>query len=274
MQASSIASQLQPGDVIRSLNNCPAYSSIHWQECLQKIQISPSEGFCNSKSFVTMQSTTNLLSSLNGDCCNDESSYRFCFFYNKVVDNKELQDLKISAELSLLAGKSVMSYQEYACLPARLTIEQKQVCQDSLFCRSLLQQDAFCLKPLVNNSTKLVRINYERGQDILFVGNPSELLSTIAVSDHVPKYLFSFINLPEHIDLLCMYVVSVSSALAILNMVPCYLLDGHQALCALMEIVFPINVAIRTCLTTVFLFFGSILLFLNIILGFYTLLKR
>ncbi|XP_047127546.1 membrane-bound transcription factor site-2 protease isoform X1 [Hydra vulgaris] len=263
-KASSIANELRPGDVVYSLNNCPTYSSMNWMECLHKINTSPQDGFCNSKSFVGLHNISSTLNPLNLDCC-DKTSYRFCFFYI----NNQFENLKLS-EATL--EKSYRNHYSYACLPARLTIEHKQLCNDSSFCTSLFKYESFCVKPLVFNTTKLIRINYKEGRDILFVGDPAELLSTIRVSNYVPKYSFSVINLPEHFQLLCIYTVSISLALSVLNMVPCYLLDGNQALLALMQMIFPINETVRTSFTTVILLLGTLILLVNIVLGFLKLL--
>lgn len=65
--------------------------------------------------------------------------------------------------------------QNYACLPARVVTE-KQICQENLECSD---KNSVCVKPVSDNTTKLIRIELEQNiPPILYVGSIKELLYT------------------------------------------------------------------------------------------------
>ena len=70
------------------------------------------------------------------------------------------------------------------------------------------------------------------------------------------------------------YLISLSGALAILNVVPCYALDGQWILLAFIELslrsTIP-NSDTRGLIYTIILLFGTVLLSLNILVAMFTL---
>ncbi len=108
--------------------------------------------------------------------------------------------------------------------------------------------------------------------DFLFVGSPAEVYQTVRVSDYAPS---SFLpaGLPDRAELLAHYVASFSGALAVLNVVPCYMLDGQHIIRVLADIVFPCYADnIRAVVACTFTVVGTVLLVLNIGVGVYGLL--
>ena len=70
------------------------------------------------------------------------------------------------------------------------------------------------------------------------------------------------------------YVVSLSGALALLNCVPCYALDGHYILIALGEYLLTPHVPdpdTRGLIATLIILFGTLLLGFNIVLALWSL---
>lgn len=65
------------------------------------------------------------------------------------------------------------------------------------------------------------------GKDVLFFGHPADIYRTVDVSEWVPKYSFLYPKLPESFALLCRYITVFSAGLAIVNIVPCFFLDGQ-----------------------------------------------
>lgn len=208
------------------------------------------------------------------DCCNDTSSYRFCFYYDaiKVIPSNVIPAIENTNERVRKSNEFIVSFTEHACLPARTSLSGKQSCKQDTDCIETYQQ-MLCIKPLTSNHTRVIRISHSRGQDVLFVGNPNELISAISLSNYAPRYSFSFINLPYHLNMLFMYFISISSALAVLNMVPCFFLDGHQTLLVILEILFPNLPRQRTNVATFILILGSSLLLVNILLALLSLIK-
>ena len=201
------------------------------------------------------------------DCCNDTSSRRYCFYYES-VKYKSIKIRKVDITNILVKNSD---FREHACLPARRSMSLKQSCKQSRHCTNEYYQDMLCLKPLSTNRTKVIRITHEKGREILFVGAPYELTSSIIVSDYIPKYSISLINFPEFLKTLSLYLLSISSALAVLNMVPCFYLDGHQTMCTLLEMCFPQKPLFRSLVGPVILFCGTSLLFVNIFIALCTL---
>jgi S2P endopeptidase len=73
------------------------------------------------------------------------------------------------------------------------------------------------------------------------------------------------------------YLVSLSGALAILNVVPCYALDGQWILLAFVELASRrCDVSRRTCsaVYSCLLLFGTLTLFANIVIGVWLLLVK
>lgn len=71
------------------------------------------------------------------------------------------------------------------------------------------------------------------------------------------------------------YLISLSGALAILNVVPCYALDGQFICHAFIELTlrssFP-DPEVRGCIFSIIIYFGTILLIINVIFAMWTLL--
>ena len=86
-----------------------------------------------------------------------------------------------------------------------------------------------CAQPIfASNATKFVQIKRKDSKDFLFVGNPALVYTSIKTSKFCPKYGFVPLVLPEVVIKLCNYIVSFSSALAVLNVVPSLMLDGQH----------------------------------------------
>ena len=109
--------------------------------------------------------------------------------------------------------------------------------------------------------------------DVLFLGTPAELYQSVSVQDYAPKYWFVPIHLPSILFHTCDYVIKLAGAIALLNLVPCYGLDGQHILAALIEIVFRKSCMAdtRTALEILITIFGSVLLFANMCIAFSSL---
>lgn len=104
--------------------------------------------------------------------------------------------------------------------------------------------------------------------DVLFVGHPSEIYRTIEITDWVPKYTFIGTSMPESLELLCKYIVILSSGLGVINIVPCFSFDGQRILDLLIHSLFRRTIkskstrqAIALTITSV----GSLLVAVNLL---------
>lgn len=126
-----------------------------------------------------------------------------------------------------------------------------------------------CLVPqFTDNTTKLVMVRRKEQKDFLFIGNPAEIYSYSEVTEYVPRFSFLPLCLPDMLVKLCNYMAAFSAALAVLNVVPSYLLDGQHMARVLVEMLMSsFSFKTRTNVTMGVTVFGSVLIFVNILLG-------
>ena len=250
----ALTDKLQEGELITKLNTCPVHGSSDWYECINRLASKSQPGYCvfsellgRQQSFMANQTTET--EDGGRECCNMNSESDICFqvFFTK--------------------GRPSV----FKCLTAR-TISARETCQHSRDCTGIL--DFACAVPAVSSQTRLVRISHSDGPDVLFLGDPLALLYSIATSSYLPNGSLSPSWLPELLQTLLMYMVSFSSALALLNMVPAYYLDGQWALTVLVELCFEDSLQEKTRrqICNVILIGGSVLLILNICLALWTLI--
>lgn len=103
---------------------------------------------------------------------------------------------------------------------------------------------------------------------MLFIGYPGDIYRTVDVSNWVPKYSFLYPKLPESMVLLCKYVTVFSAGLAIINVVPCFFLDGQYIINILVLYLFkfiPHNGNVREATVLTVTSIGTLLLIVNLI---------
>lgn len=111
---------------------------------------------------------------------------------------------------------------------------------------------------------------HTRRPPILFFGDPLDLAYFVGVSDFVPRAAVVPLNWPYFFETVCKYVISLSGALALINVVPCFALDGQFILSALLELGFGRGAASRQTRQTLYsliVTFGTLLLLVNILLA-------
>ncbi|XP_033112702.1 membrane-bound transcription factor site-2 protease-like isoform X2 [Anneissia japonica] len=246
---------LQSGDFVNALNGCPVNSIEDWSRCMGAIVYYPPPGYCMPVGKLQQMShTVPLYVGYGGhlECCNNTSASDLCFSY-EIVSDSENQE------------------KSHSCVEARPVTEQPR-CQKNSDC--LAARRTVCIHPFLDKNTKLIKIMKSRGKSVLYVGDPYLFGHSVSVSNYIPKYSYLPISLPDIIDLFCRYLISLSGALAILNAVPCFALDGQYILTAFIEFslktVLP-NREDRESVQSLTLIFGTILLAANILLALYTL---
>ncbi|KAF7250958.1 Membrane-bound transcription factor site-2 protease [Varanus komodoensis] len=132
----------------------------------------------------------------------------------------------------------------YACLPARKTIEASQLCHTNKDCQKNFVS-SLCVTPSLENQTRLIRVNHLPQVDMLFVGHPLHLQYT--------------------------------GALAVINAVPCFALDGQWILNSFLEATLSKLVfekQNRELIGFLILLAGSTLLAANVALGLWVVTAR
>ncbi|XP_052239042.1 membrane-bound transcription factor site-2 protease-like isoform X6 [Dreissena polymorpha] len=243
-------------DPVTSLGGCPVTSIKDWNTCIAASIREPSLGNCLPVSMITELDTSSKkkidkdTKSLYIDCCNETSSTHLCFMYHtkKNPDNV------------------------YACLPARATTD-RPICKFQSDCYAP-NVEISCVYPSVDNQTKLLRVVHGHKPPLLFLGHPLDLHYSVILSNYIPNSALIPVNLPYAIDTFCKYLISLSGALVILNVVPCYALDGQFICQGFIELTLRSTIPdkeVRDAIFSLVVLFGTVLLALNVTLAMWVL---
>jgi len=153
---------------------------------------------------------------------------------------------------------------EYHCLAVRpLLMTNKLHCWDGVGC----EMGDVCLLPLIEgNSSRLLIVDRQQKQQLIFLGSPAELYQSVQLTEYSPRVTQLPVRLPDQMAKLLRYTFSISFGLALLNIVPCYLLDGHHITSAILSLM-PVPPGTKHMATFAITSLGSALVALNLILG-------
>ncbi|KAK3097010.1 hypothetical protein FSP39_005560 [Pinctada imbricata] len=244
---------LSIGEPITSISGCRVTSIADWNACIMASMKEESMGHCLAVDKVKELDTSpkNLSEAKKMiDCCNSTSSTHLCFKYH----------IKTSPS------------NKYACLPARMTTD-RPMCRYQSDCY-IPKLDMVCVYPALDNETKLLQVFHGRKPPLLFLGHPLDLHYSVILSNYVPKSSIIPLNLPYVVETFSKYLISLSGALVILNVVPCYALDGQWICHGFIELslrtVIP-DKDIRGLIYSVIILYGTGLLMINVILAMWML---
>ena len=153
---------------------------------------------------------------------------------------------------------------EYHCLAVRpLLITERLHCGDGYGC----ERGNVCLLPLLEgNSSRLLIADRQHKHQLIFLGSPAELYQSVQLTEYSPRVTQLPIRLPDQIAKLLRYIFSISFGLALLNIVPCYLLDGHHITRAFLSLM-PLPPGTKYMATLALTSLGSALVALNLVVG-------
>ena len=148
---------IPPNSIITHVGNCHVSDLQTYYECVLKYEkTTNSIGYCMSVNEIKNMAAPYLQSDDDlSECCqlNNKNS-NYCFRWNSIKYLK----------------------QHYACLPARY-VTDKQTCASNEECQfSGSGSEFYCVQPVSDNSTKLIRILYNNGPPVLYVGSVKELI--------------------------------------------------------------------------------------------------
>ena len=249
---SVLAGKMVPGTVVQRVNGCPVSSAKDWQSCLEHVSRTAQSGYCLAADLISgrpsfHKNQTSLAEDGTRECCDRNSLSDICF--------------------------QVFPQGSYKCLTARVVTARKS-CSSSRDCLEPVEHH--CVFPAIAPPSKLVRITHTGGKDVLFLGDPYLLHFILGTSTYLPNSIHIPLGLPNLLQTTCTYFVSLSSALALLNMVPAYFLDGQWTLTVLVELFLAKRVpdlGKRTVICNCVLATGSLLLVLNLGLAIWTLIN-
>uniref|UniRef100_A0A8C9RV92 Membrane-bound transcription factor site-2 protease n=1 Tax=Scleropages formosus TaxID=113540 RepID=A0A8C9RV92_SCLFO len=246
------------GDLVTRLEDCSVHTVEDWHSCIRRLSLASQTGYCVRTSTVnrSLSSPHAAYRRLDGtmECCNNSSLTDLCFSYR----NNDLE------------GRM------YACLPARKTMEASRTCRSNADCQTDLRP-GLCVVPSLENQTRLIRVRHPPQPDMLFVGYPPHLEHSVSLTNFVPRFGFLHLDMPGAIDTFCKYVVSLSGALAVVNAVPCFALDGQWMLTSFLEAALTslvVEKSNRELLGFFILLGGSALLAANVALGLWMVTAR
>ncbi|XP_013407159.1 membrane-bound transcription factor site-2 protease isoform X2 [Lingula anatina] len=246
---------LVTGDHVTSINHCRVTNVEDWMQCIGQSMKDPSSGYCMPVGEIGVQDVSynqNYVTVMgNIECCNSTSSTHLCFLYHTKASPNKLK---------------------HACLPARSTSDRPP-CRLQSDCRNPKVETA-CVYPSLDNSTTFLKVYRYGKAPLLFLGHPLDLHYSVHISNYVPVGVFIPLNMPYVIETFCQYLISLSGALAILNVVPCYALDGQWILLAFIEYTLRSTIPdsdIRGLIYSVIILFGTLLLTANIVIAMWTL---
>lgn len=210
MEGSPLEKHLSAGEVIVGLDHCFVRAASDWEQCLLQMLQEPDvvPGYCSTDLALD-------LATANGrECCTDMEDYAGpmqCF----------------SAE------RLEQSY----CMPARQVANQP-FCLGDEDC-SYGMDARTCLKPLNRDEERTIKVTLNDGRFVLFSGHPSLLYFYVLVGGYVPQLPGVGLHMPHYLERTFGYLLSVSAALALLNMAPVYMFDGEHACLAFLKLLFP-----------------------------------
>jgi S2P endopeptidase len=216
-EESPLKDRLQSRSVsIVGVGDCPTPNREAWLKCLTDL-MQKSHGYCVPKDVLIHSHKQN-----GEECCSKIHNRQICF---DVIDphfSKEHNELK------------------KVCLIAR-DVTKYEGCINE--CKS---ESSACVKPFqqVQDKTKnlqniehLLRIKLsnedeiEQDRDIIYFGTIPSLYHQVQVSNFRIRWPFNIIisfNTLSLLEKLCRYIFALSSALALLNLAPVYMLDGEK----------------------------------------------
>ncbi|XP_061777529.1 membrane-bound transcription factor site-2 protease isoform X2 [Nerophis ophidion] len=248
---------LSVGDIITGLEQCTVSGVDDWNSCLSHLSHTPQTGYCvPAASLQPSWAHGRAFKRLDGtmDCCSNNSLTDLCFSYIKPLSRER----------------------EYACMPVRKMVTGTNVCRSDRNCDTLVSLSV-CVTPSLENQTRFIRVTHSPAQHMLFVGYPPHLQHAVSLTNFVPRFGFLHLDIPVFLETFCKYVFSLSGALAVVNSVPCFALDGQWMLSALLEATLVTVVTDRQKRELALLFLllgGSALLAANVALGLWMVTAR
>ncbi|KAH8418652.1 hypothetical protein KR222_008449 [Zaprionus bogoriensis] len=199
---------LQVENVITQLNDCPVSSEQSWLDCLQQAR-HLRLGHCISSDFIRLNDESIDISHHGTDgrlqCCDERNPNVSCFEY--------VEDMTLDAPAEI---------PQHVCLNIRRTLEDATgYCRPGLSCAQ-----GFCLHPMLHNTTSILIFKRLALPDVMYIGQPRDVLRSVRVSAFVPRYQRLSSAWPDALALLLKYNVVFSIGLALINAIPCFGFDG------------------------------------------------
>lgn len=230
------------GDSILSLNNCTISDRYTWRQCFIQTISSPQIGYCIEDTFLQEEQLVD-----SNDCCRESIIERrnLCF-----ISDRENNTL---------------------CLPVRkvLNVYEKSCHRHS----DCLDDKVQCIKPIAeSNRTKLIQMKRRYDKDYIYWGFAGDIFTSVTIVECTTSWI-TILSLVYWSENLLRYLVSFSLALGVMNIIPCFHLDGFWIVSAALELkLFRLSNELQAKIIRSVCAIGSLLLLLALFRGFYGLL--
>lgn len=209
-------------DEIRKINNCHVYDIDTWYDCLLN-SIKNKPIFCVSSDFIRLNDESIPIINDNNDYNNKHDIIQCC----------DPNNIKISCfEHINIINDSPIEIPQYICLNIRKMIEESYgYCTINNENGRCNDNNGFCIKPLLHNSTTIIILNRVNKPNVIYIGHPIDISKTVKISRYVPKIANSRVFQPKFADsiqLFLKYNIVFSLGLALINAIPCFGLDGYH----------------------------------------------
>lgn len=192
------SSVLPPGAVVTSLNGCTVGSEADWNRCYGAMMGDAHQAFCVAR--------TQVLAATDHECC--EMGYR-----------GSLQCFHHRSRMHCLSATSVIA-------------DGARRCNITAACAP----DAVCMDASLAPDDRLIWMTLLDGSTRVYVGSPVWFWHAVTMSPLTPRVAGAWLlGLDLKLVRLLQYVVSLSGALAVLNLLPVHFLDGSHILDVLWE---------------------------------------
>jgi len=150
------------------------------------------------------------------------------------------------------------------CSPAKEIVKHNLLCKSNQEC-SL--DEYICMKPVIDDKSSFLKITLNNSSSVVFFGHPLHLWYAVEISSYIPRWKnFLSAKFPEFIERFLWYLLSLSSALAVLNMAPVFFLDGGWACTSFAFVFFPkMQNERRESICKIVYYITTILLVLNVL---------
>lgn len=248
------AHDFQIGNILTQIDDCRLSNTLSWRECLINIAENPSLGFCVDGGYLPETPYSDL-----SQCCvgNEFFQSHQCF----ASDSKEpaffcLKARQVSESSSNRCRSSSDCVGSYSCLIPAFDSKFESASNES------------SSRPL-----RLMRITRTNGEPVLFIGTPGELFSAVHVSNYLPRLTFLGSRVADFFESFLKYVISFSAGLGVLNLVPCYYMDGQYVANSLCELLCRkrLSLSSKRKLTNVVTIFGTVIIAINLVCSVYSL---
>lgn len=262
--SSPVSDFLSPGDVVVSLDGTMIHSPVDWMEkaiSLEKLTVASSEAmkgfltidrqriYCAPSSLVHRRE--NMLLMTNQSTCPDEHIAFVsipCFGSSVHLDGSGEYDVqKIRDDVHCISYADIAGIKNCGSLGRTTDSGSNCICSENELCLSPVEMPGIawaeityrspysheCMK-LENNQTESVE-SFDSGQtcqkSFLYVGDVISMARSVRLTSFQPRFTFTFgAYLPHMFEKFLVHTFQLSVALALLNSLPVYFLDGESIL--------------------------------------------